>query len=267
MIKKVTINASNQATDGTTALDYVDQYNAAFTANEGENYFAYVREDKYMCFREKKEAIAKTLSAEDYTNSGYTTFNYVALDVDTLGQILDFRGGADEYENGVIEPAYLLVTVSGVNPPGLPMYFKVPRYIIDGIPQYSDDDWKPLYLLESVPPPSPSGSQEGWKIYNYYGNATWGGVTRYFHGLRIEYAYNFPYWPPGCYGAAILYIKPRSTSKPYNIWGNTDLVYWDRSGDWTYQNPFDPDPIVWPIDKPTTTTCDVKPKGIYKPPA
>ncbi len=142
MIKKVTINAS-QATDGTTALDYVDQYNAAFTANEGESYFAYVREDKYMCFRKKKEARAKTLSAEDYTNSEFTDFNFVSIDVDTLGQVLDMDGGAGSYGTG-IEPAYLIVTINGTCPGLSTKTFIVPRYIIDGVPQYSEDDDQPL---------------------------------------------------------------------------------------------------------------------------
>lgn len=265
-IVRVIINSSNQATDGTTALDYVDQYNNIFWASEGEIFLAEKTSTKYLLFRDKLESKAKTLAACEYTNAEYTTFNYVALDVDTLGQILDFRGGADEYENGVIEPAYLLVTVAGVNPPGLPMYFKVPRYVIDGTPQYSDDDSQPLYLLESVPPGSAVGSQEGWKIYNYYGNDTWGGVTDYFHGLRIEYTYNFPYWPSGYYGAAILYIKPGPSSTPYNVWGATDLVYRDQGGTWVDEDPWGT-PINWPVDKPTTTTCTVRPKGIYKPPA
>ena len=265
MIKKVTINASNQATDGTTALDYVDQYNAAFTAAEGESYFAYVRADKYMCFREKKEARVKTLSAEDYTDSEFTNFNFVSVDVDTLGQVLDMDGGAGSYGVG-IEPAYLLVTINGTCPGLSTTTFVVPRYIIDGVPQYSEDDYQPLYYLVSTPPPNLYTGTAGYVVYNFYDLYTYGGVTEEHHGIRIVIAYNFPFWPVGTYGASILYIKPGPSSSPYNVWGATDLVYYDAGGTWADEDPWGT-PINWPIDKPTTTTCTVRPKGIYKPPS
>lgn len=248
---KVMIAPDGYATDGTDLLFYIDQYGDSFSASVGSSYFAIKTRTRYLVFREKIEAKVTTKSKVKFIDADLTQFKFLSIGVDTLGGVKDVMGGQNQYVPFIVEPAALDITINCVVAHA-ETHFLVPRFVVNGVPQYHNG--KPKYYEISVPPPNYNPPQQGWEIQNYYW-PDWSG--HYYHKIDVGYIYYYPYWPANYYGASISFSKPYTAN---NVWGPNPITTVDFAGSWCGNYP-----DLWPIEHPREATCTVLPVGVFYP--